>query len=404
MGTAKKETPRWRRKKKAPAPQIRLSRAQEKRLVRKMVTAAPGGAVTGQVIPPHRRVPASKVMARSGAFRFRLHLVPFEWLLAVLALGLGMHYGHAFRVAVVIGVVAAVVIVLLSRHLSAFARGAAFAFAALTALWLPLLASFGWSKPWPALLFGCWACVLVPWVRRYAWRPAPEPEIPEETDYETWNLLAAERKWNGHLGSCQDLPGGGRRYPIRLDGIKTVIGNVLSASENVAGAWHKPMTEAYAERDPVGVTSEGYLTILGRETLMKGREWNGAGIDPLTGMAVIGRYADGSPAHMKFYTPRYGTRHGLLSGTTGSGKSELLNLLIFTALAAPLPVVPVILDPQEGQSLPFWRDRVLYAAGVGECLAMLEGLHAGMLDRSSYLANLRWDDDGMSMRGMPFFD
>ena len=322
MGTAKKETPRWRRKKKAPAPQIRLSPAQEKRLVRKMVTATPGGAVTGQVIPPHRRVPASKVMARSGAFRFRLHLVPFEWLAAVLALGLGMHYGHAFRVAVVIGVVAAVVIVLLSRHLSAFARGAAFAFAALTALWLPLLASLGWSKPCPGAAIRLLGVRPGPLGAPLRLATRPEPETPEQTDYETWNLLAAERKWNGTLAPARTCPAAGRRYPIRLDGIKTVIGNVLSASENVAGAWHKPMTEAYAERDPVGVTSEGYLTILGRETLMKGREWNGAGIDPLTGMAVIGRYADGAAAHVKFYTPRYGTRHGLVSGTTGSGKSE----------------------------------------------------------------------------------
>ena len=120
------------------------------------------------------------------------------------------------------------------------------------------------------------------------------------------------------------------------------------------------------------------------------------GIDPLTGMAVIGRYADGSPAHMKFYTPRYGTRHGLLSGTTGSGKSELLNLLIFIALAAPLPVVPVILDPQEGQSLPFWRDRV----PVRRRGRRVPG-HAGRPARGHarpvpYLSKLRWDDDGIA--------
>jgi hypothetical protein len=105
------------------------------------------------------------------------------------------------------------------------------------------------------------------------------------------------------------------------------------------------MTEAYAERDPQGVTSRGYLTILGRETLMKPREWNGAGIDPATGMAFAGRYADGSPMHLKFLTPRYGTRHALVSGTTGSGKTELLNLICWIAIVSG--IVPVILDPQE---------------------------------------------------------
>jgi hypothetical protein len=400
-----REVPRWRQRKPSPGPPVILNGRQARRFAREVgasIAAGPGAPLTGRVIPPHRGVTGSKVMARTGAFRFRMHLVPFEWLAAVLAVGLGSHLGHAFRFAVITGIVAAVAIVALSRHLSSFARGAALAWAALTALWLPLLAAFGWSRPWPAILFGSWACVLVPWVVRYKWRHE-EIKVPDVTDYETWNLLAAERKWNAHLGTREDLPGGGRRYPLQCDGIKTVTSNILSASENVAGAWHKPMTEAFAERDQHGVTSRGYFTVLGRDTLQKVREWNGAGIDPQTGMAMVGRYADGSPAHLKFYTPRYGTRHALISGTTGSGKSELLSLLTFIAISSGF-IVPVILDPQEGQSLPFWRDRVSYAAGVDECMAMLDGLHAGMLDRSSYLSALRWDDEGIPMRGMPFFD
>jgi hypothetical protein len=268
---------------------------------------------------------------------------------------------------------------------------------------VPVLAAAGWSPPLPLFLLACWTIVTVPWMRHYGWRPAQTAPVPEQSDHERWNALAAEQKWNGYLGPREDLPGGGRRYPIQLDGIKTVIGKVLNASENVAGAWHRPMTEAYAERDPQGITSRGYLTILGTTTLMKPREWNGAGIDAQTGMAIIGRYADGSPAQVKFFTPRYGTRHALISGTSGSGKTALLDLLCFIALQSGY-IVPVILDPQEGQSLPFWRDRCLYAAGVEECQRMLRGLHAGMLDRSAYLAALPWDDDGVPMRGMPFFD
>ena len=48
----------------------------------------------------------------------------------------------------------------------------------------------------------------------------------------------------GTLGAAEQLPGGGRKYPVQCDGIKTTIKNVLALPDNVAGAWHKPMTEA----------------------------------------------------------------------------------------------------------------------------------------------------------------
>src|SRR5262249_32833290 len=68
-------------------------------------------------------------------------------------------------------------------------------------------------------------------------------------------------------------------------------------------------------------------------------------------------------------------------------------------------IVPVILDPQEGQSLPHWRGRVPYASGVEECTAMLGGLNAGMMRRSRHFAKMRWTDpDGDLRTGLGFFD
>ena len=399
MGKARAEVPRWRRQKEQ-APQIKLRGRQQDKLVREVAAALaaqghPAAAGTS-------RDGGGGMLARSGAYRFRRQLIPVGWIGVVFAVGLGTHHAGNPHAGVMLGLVAAVVIFLFSRHLAAGSKRLASAMAVLTAIWMPVLAYAGTAKPWAALAACSWSVLQAAWSHHYRWRPA-QATTPKVNDHDRWNALADERRWKGHLGTVEMLPGGGRRYPIQLDGIKTTIGSVLSASENVAGAWHKPMTEAYAERDPQGVTSRGYLTILGSETLMRVREWNGAGMDMQTGLAVIGRYADGSPVHVKFYTPGYGIRHALLSGTTGSGKSELLNELIFIALVTGC-FVPVILDPQEGQSLPFWRDRCLYAAGVDECFRMLRGLHAGMLDRSRYLSGLRWDDDGIAMRGMPFFN
>lgn len=364
----------------------------------------------------HAAAPAPEVngfLGRTGTYRFRRYLPPFTWTAWVLAAGLGTGTAHNIKTALVLAALTAAGIWLLTRHVKGFRHHAWQAMAALSAFWIPVLSLAGFAPPWPHLLVAayrllaaaCGLAVIVPWVRHARHVPAAEAPVPAapQNDYVRWNLLATEKRWNASLGPVEQLPGGGRRYPIQADGIKTTIGSVLQMPENIAGAWHKPMTEAYAERSPDGITSSGYLTILGRETLQRVREWNGAGIDPQTGTAIIGRYADGSDARVKFYTPRYGTRHALISGTTGSGKSELLNLLIFIALQSG-QFVPIVLDPQNGQSLPFWRGRCLYAEGEEECRARLNGLHAGMMDRSRYLSSLRWDDDGIPMHGMPFFD
>jgi uncharacterized protein DUF87 len=401
-----REIPRWRRGKTpafAPQPQVVQIRGRKAiELMRQMEAQQAGQA--GRA--PNPAAATNDMLARTGAWRRRRQMPPVAWGVGLAVIGEILHNTHnPVLFGIIGGLIAAALLILFTRHLSVYGRRW-FDFAAFLSLgWLPALAAFGFGSPVPALLAITVVGASGAWIKHYRARPQaqPEPEPEMGADQVIWERLAAARNWVGQLGPVEQLPGGGRRYPIQLDGIKTTIGNVVSASENVAGAWHKPMTEAYAERDPHGITSRGYLTILGSETLTGVREWNGAGMDPQTGMAAIGRYADGTDLHIKLYTPRYGTRHGLISGTTGSGKSQTLDLLIHVALKSGV-FVPVVLDPQEGQSLPFWKSRVLYASGTAECHRMLRGLHAGMLDRSRYLADLEWDDDGIPMHGLNFFD
>ena len=395
----KREVPRWRRgKQQTSYAGVQLTGRDARKFTRELarLTATQSNPAAAK----------NDVLAKTGAWRFRRHLAPFIWLAVLAAAAVALRRSaHPLIFANIAAWATGLLVVWATRHLSPFARRATDAAALASTVWLPVLTSVGLAKPFPALLAITWAVFAVVWIHHYGWRPkqATAPPAADTTSDEArWKALAGHQKWSGTLGQVEQLAGGGRRYPLQLDGVKTTIGPVLSAAENVAGAWHKPMTEAYVERDPRGVTSRGYLTIIGSESLMKGREWNGQGMNEI-GQAMIGRYADGSSTHIKLYTPKYGTRHGLLSGTTGSGKSEMLNLLIFIAIMSGCFVL-VVLDPQEGQSLPFWRDRCLYAAGVDECHRMLRGLHAGMLDRSRYLSGFRWEDDGITMRGLPFFD
>lgn len=399
FGQAKPDVPRWRRGKTATAPQIRLSRKQEQALVTRLAAGhtAPLATATAPKGVNH-------ALATTGAYRFRYQLVPFAWLAGMLALGLGAHAAHGPWQGTVLGLIAAGLILILTRHTKGFARKAGQAVAALTALWVPALSLVGPVKPLLPLLLACWVCVLIPWVRHYRIRhEQPEaPVVVKTTDYEVWAKLSAKRKWTGLLGMPEEIPGG-VRYPIVLDGAETDIGEVLSQPRKIAAAWGKSITEAYAEPSGDGVESKGSLTLLRRGTLEKVREWDGSGVDPETGLAVIGRFADSAPARIRFFVRRDGIRHGLIAGTTGAGKTYLLDLIIRIALTSGF-ILPVVLDPQEGQSLPQWRKHLPYAAGVDECMNMLYGLQAGMLDRSRYLSSLVWNDEGHETEGMDFYD
>ena len=390
-------------------PLVQLSGRRAERLARELAEAQLAASQPAGNLQSRQRLP---VRLPRRAWRFRRHLQPFIWLALLLAAGAGLHAAaHPAWWGPLTGLAVPALMLLAAgqRHkdkryiFSQWTRRFAAAQAAATGLWLCLLALAGLRAcaPW-VLLTG--APFLALWVRHYRWRPdAKQHEVAPADDLQTWGELVAEQKWRASLGAAEQLPGGGRKYPVQCDGIKTTIKKVLALPDNVAGAWHKPVTECYAERDPQGVTSRGYLTILGSSTLQTARDWNGRGMDLATGLAVIGRFADGKDACFKMYTPRFGTRHALVSGTTGSGKSALLDQLIFIALTSGC-FVPVILDPQEGQSLPFWQDRCIYASGVSQVEKRLRGLHAGMLDRSQNLSTWRWDDDGIEMPGMPFFD
>lgn len=388
--------PGWRRGHAVTVRPVQLSGRQARQFAREYARVTRTDPAT-----------ANGTLAASGAWRFRRHLVPFAWLAVTLAAAVILRVTpRPVPYAAAAAFVAGALLVWATRHLSRFARRAAELAALVTLAWLPVLAAAGFARPVPALLAVTWAPFALAWVRHYGWRPADAAQQPDKPDVRSdevvWERLAKRRKWSGTLGPLEQIPGG-RKYPILLDGAETHIGQVIAEPRALAAAWDKPQTEAYAEPHPSGVESRGYLTILKAGTLGGIQEWDGRGFAQ-DGIARVGRFADGADARIRLLVPRDGTRHGLAAGTTGAGKSAFLDLLIRLSLAGVIPVVPVILDPQNGQSLPQYRGKLLYAAGVDECARMLRGLHAGMLDRSARLANMTWDDDGHKVRGMEFYD
>jgi hypothetical protein len=95
-------------------------------------------------------------------------------------------------------------------------------------------------------------------------------------------------------------------------------------------------------------------------------------------------YADGTPGSWIARRPKFGTPNGLVVGSTGSGKSRALGVLIDSYLHAGVPVV--IGDAQEGQSLPAWRHAASeFHTGMAEVSALLYRFEAEVMRRSKLL-------------------
>lgn len=394
------EIPLWQRSRTQRGHHVVLSRRDSKRLVREVA------ALTAAQQSPAQ--PGAAAAARGTfqhpAWRFRYQLVPVWWLAGAAIAGPGLHATGRDRAGVAAGLASAALIWLVTRHKKGTGRKLCTAMAALTALWVPVLAETGMAKPWPAIALICWAGLMIPWCHHYRWRKEDVKPVRHANDQEIWAKLAAKNRWSGYLQGLSSLPDGGRQWGIVLDGSETHIGQVLSEPRKIAAAWGKAVTEAYAEPSPDGIESRGRLTILRRSTLDKPRQWDGTGIDLDTGMAVVGRFPDGQPVRERYFIPRNGVRHTLAAGADGSGKTGILELGLCLSATSGV-IAPVILDPQEGQALPAWRDHVPYASGAGECFVYLAGLHAAMLDRSRYLASMPWTaPDGSARTGMAFFD
>jgi len=401
-----REVPRWKRGKAPQHPQqlIQVRGRDARVLVREL--AARDAAQAGKAGGGAANV--NDALARTGAWRRRRSLPPLAWGAGIAALGAAMHATpNPILFGILGGLAASALEVLLTRHLPSFARHWHNAAALLTAAWVPALAAAGFGAPAPALLALTWVATSAFWWRHHRIRAeegsaeqAAQPDI--SSDQAVWARLAARRKWSAELTSPEVVPGG-VKWQIETDGVETHIGQIMAEPRAIAAAYRKAQTEAYVEPHPTGIESRGVFTRLKSGTLQEAREWDGRGFDA-DGIARIGRFADSQPVRIRAWIPRDGTRHGLIAGTSGAGKSELLNLLIWLALTSEIPIVPVILDPQNGQSLPQWRGRVLYAAGFEECVRMRRGLNAGMMDRSRRLASMTWDDDGHKATGMQFFD
>jgi hypothetical protein len=206
----------------------------------------------------------------------------------------------------------------------------------------------------------------------------PEPE-PEPTQSNTPPQL-----WEEHVASSGGpLPGSyltgrqeistGERYQLHLVPARQTLGGALGKlTELKGGLFLRPGQDLVIEEDPETHVSTVRLTIVQRPTVtLSDQPWPGPTFDSVTGMIDLGPYVDGElTASWSLVAPNR-LRGGYLAGSTGSGKSRLLEAIALGAAAADCAVW--FADPQGGASSPFLMRHADWSArGHDGVLKMLQ--------------------------------
>jgi hypothetical protein len=134
--------------------------------------------------------------------------------------------------------------------------------------------------------------------------------------------------------------------------------------------------------------SVAYLRVQPDNLLAEVRSYRGPAVanDWRRGVSVVGRFEDGVDMRYQWWT-RTGAVHTLLSGCTGSGKSEMVALLISASLHSNGLVLDWLGDPQGGQSYGVLKDVVDYfARDKTEIVFMLLAATKEMYRRNDTLA------------------
>jgi hypothetical protein len=343
-------------------------------------------------------------------WRYRRQWGPVLLLAATWITGSILHHvENGARTSVVVGFTGLGVLWLMSRRWiqSATDRKLVVIYAAGLVTWLSFAAAIGTESPMPAMLLIGGTIGALPWWRRYAIRGDSGQPRGAELIRAKWNelvgadggvlpgsyLVNVERVQNGWQSTIQLRPG------------KHETTDAITALGKITSAYNTSMGSVVIEAMPDGNASRASMLLLEHNPLRSAQLWSGPQIDLETGIAPVGVHADDTEALWRWWMPGSGAVHSLVSGTTGSGKSRFLDLLIASAAHCGL-IVPWVIDPQYGQSLPFWVNNVDWAATTAqEAKRMLRTAVAIMNDRSKRFATMHWTDDkGRILVGKHFFD
>lgn len=245
----------------------------------------------------------------------------------------------------------------------------------------------------------------------------PEPPVvtvdrtPVRTDYDDRAALWDERVGvvGGALPASQLLgitaETAGWSASIALPPGQLTTGQALAAADRIASAYSVSSDSVVVEPALSAEQNRARLLVLTKNPLRETQPFNQPRLDHSTGRLPIGTHADGTTAWWRLWVPGSGVCHGLIAGTTGSGKSGLVNLLCTEIRHSSLAVL-WLADPEQGESVPDWQDAADWFAGtIPEIRRMLQAAERIMNGRKSRRARQTWTDDlGRPRKGRGHFD
>jgi hypothetical protein len=258
--------------------------------------------------------------------------------------------------------------------------------------WLQAAAVIGAGPPMPGILLVGATAAAVPWW----WHHRIRPQEPEHDD----RIVT----WDGWV-ACQNgaLPGSwlrgirdvenGWSATIALPAGKLTTAAAIAAADRIASAYGLAATSVVIEAPATGEQNRAQLLVLTRNPLQQVLTFPGPQLDYQSGLATFGVHADGTPAQWRLFEPGSGGCHGLIAGTTGSGKSRLVDLLCATVRLSGLSVL-WLADPENGASVPDWQDSADYFAGtIPEIRRMLQAAVRVMEGRGRRRSREKWADE-----------
>jgi FtsK/SpoIIIE family len=334
------------------------------------------------VISPGDRLPetAAVVILRT-AWRYRSELAPALVALTAALAAWALHRGHAHAWPLIAALSASSAAALLfgGRRIGMTAlveRGYAAAAMASAGGWLAAATGLGPSRrPLPALLVIGGLVLAVPWWASRRRRA----KVRVERTLAMWPEIAPAVGLAGSqvMSAVVDLWGWRARFRLaRGQTIADVIAK-LPAIESALGTY-RGAARVYPTGD--GLANRFELRVLGKDPHADAIPWPGPSVRSITQPIDLGPFEDAAPARVLFLR-----RHALVGGTSGSGKSGGLNVLMGN-LSACADVVIWAIDLKRGMELAPWAsciDRLATTpaqarALLADAVAILEA-RAGML-------------------------